>query len=98
MWSVAARTSVLPSSPAEKNGVVYSTTGTGLVMAFDAKDGRKLWEYQVTPKLYVFSDPVPVEGKVYMTGMDGSVTALRVTSKTGSSASEDKRSPTDCES
>lgn len=76
LWTVPARTSFLPSAPREHRGVVYSTSATGRVLAFDAADGRQLWEYQATPRIYVFSDPVPVDDRVYVTGMDGSVTAL----------------------
>jgi len=77
LWSAPAQTGFLPSAPAERDGVVYSTSGTGRVIAFAATDGAKLWEYQATPRLYVFSDPVPARGVVYITGMDGSLTALR---------------------
>lgn len=77
LWSVAARTNVVPSSPAEKDGVVYSATATGRILALDAKDGALRWEYQSTPRLYVFSDPVVEGGVVYITGMDGTLTALR---------------------
>ena len=58
--------------------IVFSASATGRIIALNAADGKQLWEYQATPKLYVFSDPVPGEGRVYVTGMDGSVTALRV--------------------
>jgi outer membrane protein assembly factor BamB len=79
IWSADARTNVLPSAPAEHDGVVFSATPTGRIIAFNAADGAKLWEYQATPRLYVFSDPVPADGRVYVTGMDGSVTSLRIT-------------------
>jgi outer membrane protein assembly factor BamB len=46
-------------------------------MAFDAANGKPLWSYQCTPGLYVFSDPVCDGERVYVTGMDGSVTAFR---------------------
>jgi outer membrane protein assembly factor BamB len=77
LWSVPARTSFLPSAPAEKEGIVYSVSATGRVLALDARDGKQLWEYQTTPRLYVFSDPVPSGDMVYVTGMDGCLTALR---------------------
>lgn len=77
IWSAPARTSFLPSAPAEKGGIVYSATATGRLLALSAADGKLLWEYQTTPRLYVFSDPVPAAGAVYVTGMDGSLTALR---------------------
>jgi outer membrane protein assembly factor BamB len=57
--------------------VVFSNTATGTVIALDAGTGKQLWSYQCTPRLYVFSDPVADGERVYVTGMDGSVTALR---------------------
>lgn len=78
LWSVPAQTNIVPSAAAERDGVVFSTSATGRVYALDAADGRRLWEYQATPGLYVFSDPVGHDGVVYITGMDGSLTALRV--------------------
>ncbi len=77
LWSQPAHTSFIPTAPAEADGVVYSAGGTGRIVALRAADGRRLWEYQVTPRLYVFSDPSPAEGTVYVSGMDGNVTALR---------------------
>jgi len=76
IWSVPAGLGYLPAAPREKDGVVYVASGVGLVQAFSAADGRKLWEYQATPQLYVFSE-VAVSGAVaYVTGMDGTLTAL----------------------
>ena len=77
LWSAPAQTSIVPSAAAERDGVVFSTSATGRLHALDAADGHRLWEYQTTPGLYVFSDPVAQDGVVYITGMDGSVTALR---------------------
>jgi outer membrane protein assembly factor BamB len=77
LWAVPARTGFVPSAPAERDGIVYTASSTGRILALDARDGRQLWTYQTTPRLYVFSDPVPADGIVYITGMDGSVTALR---------------------
>lgn len=77
LWSAPARTSFLPSAPTERDGVVFSNTATGTVIALDAGTGKQLWSYQCTPRLYVFSDPVSDGERVYVTGMDGTVTALR---------------------
>ncbi|HEU4752845.1 MAG TPA: PQQ-binding-like beta-propeller repeat protein, partial [Armatimonadota bacterium] len=77
LWSAPALTSIVPSAPAERDGVVYSASPTGRILALDARDGRKLWDCQATPRLYVFSEPVAAGGAVYVTGMDGSLTALR---------------------
>lgn len=77
IWSVPARTNVLPSAPVERSGIVYSATPTGMLIAFEAATGQQLWSYQCTPRLYVFADPVADGERVYVCGMDGSVTALR---------------------
>ena len=77
LWSAPAQTNVIPSAPCEEGGRVFSASPTGRIIAFDAATGKQEWEYQATPGLYVFSDPVARDGIVYVTGMDGSLTALR---------------------
>jgi outer membrane protein assembly factor BamB len=77
LWSAPAMTNVIPSAPCEDGGRVFSASPTGRIIAFDTRTGRREWEYQATPGLYVFSDPVAHDGMVYVTGMDGSVSALR---------------------
>lgn len=77
IWRVPARTGAVPTAPQEADGVVYTVSGTGRLLALDAGTGTLLWEYQVTPRLYVFADPVAAGGVVYLPGMDGSLTALR---------------------
>jgi outer membrane protein assembly factor BamB len=76
IWSRPAHTSFLPTSPWEADGVVYSAGATGRIVALAADDGRPLWEYQATPRLYVFSDVAAQDGVAYVSGMDGSVAAL----------------------
>jgi len=49
---------------------------TGRIVALDAGDGHELWEYQATPRLYLFSNVAAADGTAYVGGMDGSVTAL----------------------
>jgi outer membrane protein assembly factor BamB len=48
----------------------------GLVSAVDAATGRVRWQYQATPQLYVLSRVAMSQGVAYVSGMDGSVTAL----------------------
>jgi outer membrane protein assembly factor BamB len=55
---------------------VYAVSRLGLVQAFNASDGALLWKYQATPLLYVLSEAEVSGGAVYVTGMDGSVTAI----------------------
>ena len=78
IWAVDAAMDTVPAAPVEKDGVVYMTNRLGLVQAFDASDGHLLWKYSATPTLYVLSDVAVSDGMAYITGMDGSVSALRV--------------------
>lgn len=84
LWSRPAYTGYVPTAPVEVDGVVYSAGGTGRVVALDSVDGRHIWEYQATPRLYLLSDVAAADGTAYVGGMDGSVTAL-----TGGGASRD---------
>lgn len=77
IWSVEAAADSVPASPVEKDGVVYVVSRLGLVQALDAKDGNLLWTYQATPLLYVLDQVTVVDGVVYVSGMDGSVTAIK---------------------
>lgn len=77
IWSVEAAADSVPASPIEKDGVVYVVSRLGLVQALDAKDGHLLWKYQATPLLYVFDQVTVADGVVYVSGMDGSITAIK---------------------
>lgn len=77
IWKTDAETDVIPASPVEKDGVVYAVSKLGLTQAFDADEGKLLWKYQATPQLYVFDQVTVADGVVYVSGMDGSITALK---------------------
>lgn len=77
IWSVPAEVDSVPAAPVEKDGVVYAVSRLGLVQAFQASDGTELWKYQATPLLYVLSEVEVADGVVYISGMDGSVTAIK---------------------
>ncbi len=77
IWSVPAEVDSVPAAPVEKDGVVYVASRLGLVQAFRASDGTELWKYQATPLLYVLSEVDAADGVVYISGMDGSVTAIK---------------------
>ncbi|HNT37364.1 MAG TPA: PQQ-binding-like beta-propeller repeat protein, partial [bacterium] len=77
IWSVQADVGRNPFSPTESNGKVYVCGNKGLLQCFQASDGLKLWEYQTTPQLYVYSS-VTVEDEIaYVSGMDGTVVAVK---------------------
>ena len=65
-----------PTAPIEKDGVVYVCSCDGLLYAVDAKDGRILWQYQVTPGLYIMNSVNAADGIVYVSAMDGTITAI----------------------
>jgi eukaryotic-like serine/threonine-protein kinase len=65
-----------PTAPIEKDGVVYVCSCLGTLYAVDAKDGRILWQYQVTPELYVMNSVNATDGIVYVSAMDGTLTAI----------------------
>lgn len=76
LWTSEVVGGRLPVSPQEKDGVVYICTNSGRLNAVDAASGKMLWEYQVTPKLYVMSGVGFGDNLVYTTGLDGFVTAI----------------------
>jgi outer membrane protein assembly factor BamB len=78
VWASPAALDSVPAAPVEKDGVVYVVSRLGLVQAFNASDGALLWKYQATPLLYVLSEVEVRDGVVYISGMDGSVTAIKV--------------------
>ena len=77
IWSVDAEVDSVPTAPVERDGVVCVVSRTGLVQAFNAADGSTLWQYQATPTLYVLSKAEIADGVVYVSGMDGSLTAIK---------------------
>ncbi len=77
LWTSDVVAGRIPISPTEKNGRVYVCTNTGSLHVLDAATGKTLWQYQVTPQLYVMSGVAVENGVAYTTGMDGFVTAVK---------------------
>ncbi len=78
IWSAQAGLNAIPVAPAERDEKVYVCSGTGLMSAISAANGSVLWQYSVSPGLFVMS-PVSCDGKrAYATAFDGSLTALTV--------------------
>lgn len=76
IWEAPVRLGRIPAPPTEHNGMLYGCSNTGLLSAIDAETGRLLWQYQVTPKLFVLGG-VGVDGDLAIVpGMDGSLTAI----------------------
>jgi len=76
LWESSEVLGRFPVSPLEKDGKVFVCSNRGRFSALDARSGKVLWQYQVTPKLYVMSGPSVHEGVVFTTGMDGYITAF----------------------
>ncbi|HEX2948628.1 MAG TPA: PQQ-binding-like beta-propeller repeat protein, partial [Armatimonadota bacterium] len=76
IWSVSADLDAMPNPPVEKDGIVYVCSRLGLLLAIRASDGVKVWQYQAAPQLYVYGGITVHDGVVYVTGSDGSVTAV----------------------
>jgi len=83
IWESEVPTGYVPTAPTEQGGVVYVCSSTGRVSAVEAATGRQRWQYQVTPQLYVLSRVTAAQGVAYVSGMDGSVTALARVKKEG---------------
>ncbi len=81
MWSTPCKMGYIPAAPFEKDGVVYVASALGLVSAVSASDGKILWQYQASPKLYVMSSVVSDGERAYVTGFDGMLTAIKCTSQ-----------------
>jgi outer membrane protein assembly factor BamB len=77
IWSVQGKVNSVPTAPVEKDSVVYFCSPAGLVNAVQASDGKIIWQYQATPRLYVLSSISVADGIAYVSGMDGSLTAIR---------------------
>jgi outer membrane protein assembly factor BamB len=77
LWSTAAHLGAIPTAPTEKNGIVYVCSGKGTLSAVAASDGKMLWQYQVSPQLFVMAS-VACDGRnAYVTAFDGTLTALK---------------------
>lgn len=76
VWRRDAGLGYLPSVPFEDGGIVAAATSTGRVSAIAAADGRLLWQYRVTPGLYLPGGAVPAGEMIYAAGLDGFVTAV----------------------
>lgn len=77
IWNVSeAGGDAVPAAPTEQGGVVYVSSNTGRLRALSASDGSVKWEYQATPRLYVFGPVQVLDGIAYVSGMDGRLTAV----------------------
>lgn len=78
IWNVPAVGDIIPTAPTEKDGVVLAASRSGNVKAVSADSGKVMWEYQATPGMFIMSAIPSRDGIAYVTGMDGSLTALKI--------------------
>ncbi|MGC1274698.1 MAG: PQQ-binding-like beta-propeller repeat protein [Planctomycetaceae bacterium] len=64
------------SSPTIHDGVLYLVTDSGMLIAFDAKDGKRLWEYKIGT--VGKGSPVWADGKIYVMEVNGRIHILKV--------------------
>jgi len=77
LWSAHAHVGAIPTAPTEKNGVVYVSSGKGIVSAIAADSGKILWQYQGSPQLFVMCSVACDGTNAYLTAFDGSLTAIK---------------------
>ncbi|MBI4582271.1 MAG: PQQ-binding-like beta-propeller repeat protein [Planctomycetes bacterium] len=70
------------SRAAEPRGVsrVAACSNRGTLVVLDACTGQVLLRYQAAPQLHVMAPPAADDQRVYVAGMDGSVTRIELTS------------------
>ena len=82
LWQSEAKGEII-AAPAIDSGIVVVNTVSGLVKAFDAKDGKEVWsiEQEVPPlSLRGTSSPVIASGGVLVGGASGDMTVYMLTS------------------
>lgn len=63
------------STPIAYQGRIYSVTSGGILKAYEALTGRKLYEQRLPPGAYTAS-PVAAAGRIYITSEDGEVSVI----------------------
>ncbi|PIU95652.1 MAG: hypothetical protein COS65_01340 [Armatimonadetes bacterium CG06_land_8_20_14_3_00_66_21] len=77
VWETEVETGFRPTTIASGGDRLFGVSDRGLLSCLDTSSGGVLYQYQVTPRLWVMSTPVVHDGTVYVSAMDGSVTAVR---------------------
>jgi outer membrane protein assembly factor BamB len=78
VWSLDRDTPYVPS-PLLYDGILYLLkSNSGILSAFDAKSGKPHYQLQRLESIpEVFSSPVGANGRVYLTGRDGTTMVIR---------------------
>jgi outer membrane protein assembly factor BamB len=74
----AERGSPYTGTPLVYDGIVYVCTDNGILSAYDAKTGARIYQNRVSPEAGAFSaSPVAAGGRIYLTGEDGSIFVVK---------------------
>ncbi|MGB9625374.1 MAG: PQQ-binding-like beta-propeller repeat protein [Phycisphaerae bacterium] len=77
VWKQDVPLGRFPIQPTERGGKVYICSNRGLLSILDAKDGKIVWQYQVSGQLHVMAGvAVDERGVAYTADMDGGLTAV----------------------
>jgi outer membrane protein assembly factor BamB len=77
VWSEERNGSYL-QTPVVYDGIVYASTSSGVLKAYEAKSGKKLYEQRLGDgKTGFTSSPVAADGKVYVTSEEGETFVVR---------------------
>jgi outer membrane protein assembly factor BamB len=74
-WRLPSKTPDVPS-PLIHDGILYLSRENGILLAYDATTGEEIYEERVHGAPHRGS-PVAADGKVYLMGMDGTVSVVR---------------------
>lgn len=77
VWETEVPAGYLATTVAGEGKRLYLVSDRGLLSCLDADSGRLVYQIQVTPHLWTMATPAVHDGTVYLSAMDGSVTALR---------------------
>jgi outer membrane protein assembly factor BamB len=74
----AERGSPYTGTPLVYDGILYACTDNGILSAYDAKTGARIYQNRVSPEAAGFSaSPVAAAGRIYLTSEDGSVFVVK---------------------
>jgi len=74
----AERGSPYTGTPIVYDGLLYICTDNGILSAFDAATGARLYQQRLSPDAGAFSaSPVAAAGRIYLTGEDGTIFVVK---------------------
>ena len=72
------RGSPYTGTPLVYDGIVYACTDNGILSAYDAQSGQRIYQQRVSPDASGFSaSPVAASGRIYLASEDGSIFVVK---------------------